>query len=116
MGWPDSGRHILAAGSGPASTFEFAVSAAASIGVHLSGEGFRARLITDAGEIAPPGTLEDILLDMLAVITPSRTAEVLWAAGWGVAVASASTPLAAAWQQMHRPSRPSCRLNRPTDR
>src|SRR4029453_11801491 len=31
-------------GPGPASTFEFAVSAAASIGAHLSGEGFRARL------------------------------------------------------------------------
>ena len=43
-------------GAGPASTFERAVSAAASIGAHLSGEGFRARLITDAGEIAPRGT------------------------------------------------------------
>jgi uncharacterized protein (DUF58 family) len=160
-------RRSSHAGSGPASTFEFAVSAAASIGVHLSGEGFRARLITDAGEIAPRGTFNDTLLDMLAVITPSRTAglrtgmsalastggqliavagrmsaddaralaaarrgnapalalllavsawasdgiaedtartaEILSAAGWRVAVASASTPLAVAWQQMHRP-------------
>ena len=61
-------------GAGTASTFEFAVSAAASIGAHLSGEGFRATLITDAGEITPRGTFNDTLLDMLAVITPSRTA------------------------------------------
>src|SRR5271157_2710310 len=143
-------------------------SGAASIGAHLSGEGFRARLITEAGEIAPRGTFQDTLLDMLAVITPSRaaslrtgtsalanaggqliavvgrlcaddasqlaasrrgnapamalllavsawasdgisedtarTAEILSAAGWRVAVASASTPLATAWQQLHRPA------------
>src|SRR6266536_1126105 len=161
-------RRSAHAGSGPASTFEFAVSAAASIGAHLTGEGFRARLITEAGEIAPRGTFQDTLLDMLAVITPSRaaglragtsalsaaggqliavigqmsaddtralaagrrgnapamalvlgvstwasdtigedtavTAEILSAAGWRVAVASASTPLAAAWQQLHRPA------------
>jgi len=161
-------RRSAHAGSGPASTFEFAVSAAASIGAHLAGEGFRARLITEAGEIAPRGTFQDTLLDMLAVITPSRatglgtgtsalaaaggqliavvgqmsaddaralaasrrgnapamalvlgvstwasdtisedtagTAEILSAAGWRVAVASASTPLAAAWQQLHRPA------------
>ena len=60
------------AGSGPASTFEFAVSAAASIGAHLAGEGFRARLITEAGEIAPRGTFPDTLLDTLAVISPSH--------------------------------------------
>jgi uncharacterized protein (DUF58 family) len=161
-------RRSAHSGNGPASTFEFAVSAAASIGAHLSGEGFRARLIADAGEIAPRGTFQDTLLDMLAVITPShastfrtgtsalasaggqliavvgrlsaddarqlaasrrgnapamalllavsawasdgiaedtaRTAEILSAAGWRVAVASASTPLAAAWQQLHRPA------------
>jgi uncharacterized protein (DUF58 family) len=161
-------RRSAHSGSGAASTFEFAVSAAASIGAHLSGEGFRARLITEAGEIAPRGTFNDTLLDMLAVITPSRaasfrtgtsalasaggqliavvgrlspddasqlaasrrgnapamalllavsawasdgisedtarTAEILSAAGWRVAVASASTPLAAAWQQLHRPA------------
>jgi len=161
-------RRSAHAGSGPASTFEFAVSAVASIGAHLAGEGFRARLITDAGEIAPRGTFQDSLLDMLAVITTShaltfrtgtsslasvggqliavvgrlsaadasqlaasrranapamalllavsaratdgigedtaRTAEILSAAGWRVAVASTSTPLEAAWQQMHRPA------------
>jgi uncharacterized protein (DUF58 family) len=163
-------RRVAHAGSGPASTFEFAVSAAASIGAHLSGEGFRARLITEAGEIAPRGTFQDTLLDMLAVITPSQAsglrsgtsalanaggqliavvgrltaedarqlavsrrgnapamalllavsgwtsgsrvgaaedtaqaAEILSAAGWRVTVASAGTPLATAWQQLHRP-------------
>jgi uncharacterized protein (DUF58 family) len=161
-------RRSAHAGRGPSATFEFAVSAAASIGAHLSGEGFRARLITDAGEIAPRGTFQDTLLDMLAVISPSshaglqsgtsalasaggqliavvgrlspddasqlaasrrgnapamalllavsawwadsvpqeeaRTAEVLAAAGWRVAVVTASTSLASAWQQLHRPA------------
>jgi len=161
-------RRSAHAGRGPSATFEFAVSAAASIGAHLSGEGFRARLITEAGEIAPRGTFQDTLLDMLAVITPSsqaglqagtsalasaggqliavvgrlspddasslaasrrgnapamalllavsawatdsvppdvaRTAEILAAAGWRVAIVTASTPLASAWQQLHRPA------------
>jgi uncharacterized protein (DUF58 family) len=167
-------RRFAHAGSGPASTFEFAVSAAASIGTHLSDEGYRTRLITDAGEIAPHGTSNDALLDTLAVITQSRaaglragisaldgargqliavagrlsdddaralaaakrgnapamalllavsgwtadgvpddaarSAEILSAAGWRVAVASDSTPLAAAWQQMHRPVSPTMRF------
>jgi uncharacterized protein (DUF58 family) len=161
-------RRSAHTGSGPTASFEFAVSAAASIGAHLTGEGFRARLITEAGEIAPRGTFQDTLLDMLAVITPSRelgfgagttalahaggqliavlgrlsaddarqlaasrrgnapamallltvsawavdvvpedtaqTAEILAASGWRVAVATASTPLALAWQQLHRPA------------
>jgi uncharacterized protein (DUF58 family) len=161
-------RRSAHTGSGPSATFEFAVSAAASIGAHLSGEGFRTRLITEAGEIAPSGTFDDNLLDMLAVISPSRdvsfgsgtsalataggqliavvgrlsaddasqlaasrrgnapamafllavsawatdsiaedtarTAEILSAAGWRIAVVTASTPLASAWQQLHRPA------------
>ena len=161
-------RRAAHVGTGSSATFEFAVSAAASIGAHLTGEGFRARLITEAGEIAPRGTFQDTLLDMLAVISPSReislvpgaaalthaggqliavlgrlsaedarilaasrrgnapamalmvaawswtsdavpeettrTAEILAAAGWRVAVVTASTPLAAAWQQLHRPA------------
>ena len=64
-------RRIAHSGSGPSATFEFAVSAAASIGAHLTEEGFRARLITDDGEIAPRGTFSDTLLDMLAVIYPT---------------------------------------------
>ena len=161
-------RRSAHSGSGSSATFEFAVSAAASIGAHLTCEGFRARLITEAGEIAPRGTFQDTLLDMLAVITPSRdisfapgttalanaggqliavlgrlsaadaellaasrrgnapamalllgvsgwgsdavpedtarAADILSAAGWRVAPAAASTPLAAAWQQLHRPA------------
>jgi len=163
----DSRRSAHSAGS-PSATFEFAVSAAASIGAHLAGEGFRARLITGAGEVAPRGTFQDTLLDMLAVISPShdigflpgttaladaggqliavlgrlsaddarllaasrhgnapamalvlavsswasdvvaedtaRTLEILSSSGWRVAVVTAATPLAAAWQQLHRPA------------
>jgi uncharacterized protein (DUF58 family) len=65
-------RRSAHAGSGPTASFELAVSGAASIGAHLTGEGFRTRLITEAGEIAPRGTFQDTLLDMLAVISPSR--------------------------------------------
>ncbi len=57
---------------GPAASFELAVTAAASIGVHLAGEGFDARLMTDLGEVPRQGTFRDTLLDTLAVIRPSR--------------------------------------------
>jgi uncharacterized protein (DUF58 family) len=67
-------RRCAHAGRGPASSFEFAVSAAASIGAHLTEEGSRVRLITATDEIAPCGTFSDTLLDVLAVITPSREA------------------------------------------
>src|SRR3984885_11716826 len=70
-------RRSAHSGSGISATFEFAVSAAASIGAHLTGEGFRARLITEAGEIAPRGTFAGTLLDMLAVISPSRDVSVM---------------------------------------
>ena len=68
-------RRCAHAGSGRASTFEFAVSAAASISAHLTEEGFRARLITAAGEIISRGVLSDTLLDTLAVITASSDAD-----------------------------------------
>jgi uncharacterized protein (DUF58 family) len=155
-------------GSGRASSFELAVSAVASIGTRLAGEGFRVGLTTAAGEITSCGTFSDTLLDTLAVIAPSsdvdlragtsalasdegqliavagwlsaqeaaalaacrrgnapamalllavsawatggpcadaaRAAEILAAAGWRVAVVTASTPLTAAWQELHRPA------------
>jgi uncharacterized protein (DUF58 family) len=165
-------RRSSHSGSGPSATFEFAVSAAASIGAHLTQEGFRARLITDVGEIAPHGTFSDTLLDMLAVIRPSstagfrqgtgelaraggqliavvgrlsaddatqlagsrrgnalamalllattgwstgtaesevpadtaRTARILAASGWRVAVVTAASQLTLAWQQLHKPA------------
>jgi uncharacterized protein (DUF58 family) len=59
-------------GTGPTSSFEFAVSAAASIGVHLAREGLDGQLITDAGPVATAGIFEDVLLDSLSVIKPSR--------------------------------------------
>jgi uncharacterized protein (DUF58 family) len=56
--------------------FELAVSAAASIGVHLAGEGFDARFVTAEGEAPPQGSFRDTLLDTLAVLRPSRTASI----------------------------------------
>ena len=60
------------AGRGPASSFEYAVSAAASIGVHLAREGIDGDFVTDAGPVSASGPFEDVLLDSLAVIRPSR--------------------------------------------
>jgi uncharacterized protein (DUF58 family) len=57
-----------------ASSFELAVTAAASIGVHLAGEGFDARLMTETGELPRQGSFRDTLLDTLAVIHQSREA------------------------------------------
>lgn len=54
------------------SSFELAVTAAASIGVHLAGEGFDARLVTETGELPRQGSFRDTLLDTLAVIRQSR--------------------------------------------
>jgi len=52
--------------------FELAVTAAASVGVHLAGEGFEARLVTAEGEVPRQGSFRDTLLDTLAVLRPSR--------------------------------------------
>lgn len=71
-------------GSGPASSFEYAVSAAASIGAHLSESGFLVRLLTtetpaadlswhDRG-VSNPIEVQ-LLLDSLAVVTTSRRTE-----------------------------------------
>jgi uncharacterized protein (DUF58 family) len=88
--------------------FELAVTAAASIGVHLAGEGFDARFVTDAGEVPRQGAFRDTLLDTLAVIRPSRAGglgvgiEELSAAGGqiiavvGLLTAAEATELAAA--------------------
>ena len=67
-------------GSGPASSFEFAVSAAASIGAHLAGQGFTLRLLTDEARGGDAtwhdrgtgsGVEVQLLLDSLAVIKTS---------------------------------------------
>jgi uncharacterized protein (DUF58 family) len=153
---------------GTSGLFELAVSAAASVGVHLAGGGVNAQLVTDAGLIPCQGPFEDALLDTLAMIRQSReaglhagvsalragggqviavlghlTAEqatelaaarrgtapamalvlgpslaagvpasadrehaaavaTLTTAGWRAVLVSAQTPLAAAWQHLHR--------------
>lgn len=65
-------RRTAHAGSGPSSSFEFAVSAAASIGVHLARSGLDGHLLTDSGPLAGSAMFEDVLLDALSVVTVSR--------------------------------------------
>ncbi|HWG63868.1 MAG TPA: DUF58 domain-containing protein [Streptosporangiaceae bacterium] len=62
-------------GSGASSSFEFAVGAAASVGVHLARGGIDGQLVTDAGPVASPGIFRDALLDSLAVIKASRESD-----------------------------------------
>ncbi len=61
-------------GDGPASSFEWAVSATASAGVHLSRAGFTMRMVTDSGVDVNAMALggEGVLLDYLAEVHPSR--------------------------------------------
>lgn len=68
-------RAVAHSGTGASSSFEYAVSAAASIGVHLAGAGLDGQLVTDSGPTSSTGTFEDALLDSLSIIKPSRTAE-----------------------------------------
>jgi uncharacterized protein (DUF58 family) len=70
-------RRMAHAGDGAASSFEFAVSAAASIGVHLAAHGFDGQLVTDAGPVTGPGSFEDVLLDTLAVVKPSAARDLM---------------------------------------
>ncbi len=174
-------------GAGPGSSFEFAVTATASIGVHLARGGIDGQLLTADGLATTPGSFEDALLDSLAVVKSSRrldltrgleraqggtgglfvlvagaleaaearrlvaarrdsgpaialllavstwagqgsdleqsapAATVLRAAGWRVALVSAGTPLATAWNQLryapgaarYRPGQPGPEPGRP---
>ncbi len=81
-------------GSGPSSSFEVAVSAAASVGVHLAQEGLSGQLVThDGANLGSGMAFEDMLLDALAVIKPSRERDLsggikeLRIAGAGVIIA-----------------------------
>jgi uncharacterized protein (DUF58 family) len=65
-------RGCAHSGRGPSSSFEYAISAAASIGVHLAHEGIDGEFITDTGPVSASAPFEDVLLDSLAVIRPSR--------------------------------------------
>jgi uncharacterized protein (DUF58 family) len=73
----DTRRHAHR-GEGPRSSFEVAVSAAASIGVHLAHEGLGLRLVTDQGaEHLTDSGLSYSLLDTLAMVrhSPARSLE-----------------------------------------
>jgi uncharacterized protein (DUF58 family) len=58
------------AGSGAASSFEMAVSAAASLGVHVAAEGLTGQFVTEGNVIRSGPFFEDRLLDSLAVLRP----------------------------------------------
>ena len=64
-------RSIAHAGSGATSSFEMAVSAAASVGVHIAQEGLTGQFISDSAVIHSAPFFEDRTLDALAVIRPS---------------------------------------------
>jgi uncharacterized protein (DUF58 family) len=64
-------RSIAHAGSGATSSFEMAVSAAASVGVHIAQEGLTGQFISDSVVIRSAPFFEDRALDALAVIRPS---------------------------------------------
>jgi uncharacterized protein (DUF58 family) len=68
-------RAIAHRGDGPTSSLEWAISAAASIGLHLAGRGFEVRVVTDSGaEVSSAGLgggFDGALLDVLAVLGPS---------------------------------------------
>ncbi|MDP9102141.1 MAG: DUF58 domain-containing protein [Actinomycetota bacterium] len=62
-------------GEGPASSFEWAVSALASIAVSLARSGFTLALVRDTGDdLTPHGVpvTEGVVLDALATVAPSR--------------------------------------------
>ncbi len=99
-------RRNAHAGTGVTSSFEYAVGAAASIGVHLARGGMDGQLITDAGPVAATGIFEDVLLDSLAVIKTSRGSELsgglaaVRAAGGGLLIVVAGRLSAAAARQL----------------
>jgi uncharacterized protein (DUF58 family) len=73
-------RAVAHRGEGPASSFEWAVSAVASIGVHLVNTGYHVRLLTDSGASVSSGgherngvgsDFEGALLDAMAVVGTS---------------------------------------------
>jgi uncharacterized protein (DUF58 family) len=80
-------------GAGAGSSFEMAVSAAASLGVHVAQEGLTGQFITDTDVLRSGPFFEDRLLDALAVIRPSgqrnmdRALKELKLSGAGVIIA-----------------------------
>lgn len=73
------GRAAAHRGDGPGSSFEWAVSAVASIGVALSRSGFALSMLRESGEALSPLGLpltEGLLLDSLATVPSTRGATV----------------------------------------
>ena len=70
-------------GDGPGSSFEWAVSALASVGVYIARRGYSLRMLTDAGVAAGGAELTDegVLLDHLAEVQVSRNRTLDAAAG-----------------------------------
>jgi hypothetical protein len=69
------GRLTAHRGDGPGSSYEYAVSAIASVGVALARAGFVLQLLGEDGvDIPPPtaGLTEAVLLDSLALVQPGR--------------------------------------------
>jgi uncharacterized protein (DUF58 family) len=71
-------RAIAHRGDGPTSSLEWAISAAASISLHLARRGFELRMITDTGnEVSSAGlagaSFDGNVLDVLAVVGPSAS-------------------------------------------
>jgi uncharacterized protein (DUF58 family) len=73
------GRAAAHRGDGPASSFEWSVSAIASVGVALSRAGFALSLLRDSGEELSPMGLpltEGLLLDALATVPATRAGSI----------------------------------------
>ncbi|MDT7551362.1 MAG: hypothetical protein QOE84_3756 [Actinomycetota bacterium] len=73
------GRRTAHRGDGPGSSYEYAVSAVASIAVALARAGFLLRMLAETGEdITPPSVIptESVILDALALVTPSRAGSI----------------------------------------
>jgi uncharacterized protein (DUF58 family) len=69
-------------GDGPSSSLEWAISAAASIGLHLANAGFTMRVVGDSGEELVGGAIgadafDNVLLDDLSVRTASTSTGLL---------------------------------------
>jgi uncharacterized protein (DUF58 family) len=88
-------RAVAHQGNGAGSSFEAAVSAAASLGVHVAQEGLTGQFITDSEVVRGGPFFEDVLLDSLSVIRPSarrtldKALKELRASGAGVIIAVA---------------------------
>lgn len=67
-------RAIAHRGTGPAASYEWAVSAAASTAVYLLNQGYHVRLSTGVGAGLIPAEDQDTVLDALAVVKPVNVA------------------------------------------